>query len=163
MISSKCSGRAAGPSFGEPESTKATEIAAIFYLFFHWNCQGIGAHWDNFKSLLCEIHGDTFSFDYIGISETFRTDIHNLNLPGYHDIISRTRENNSRGGVGLYINENIQFTIREDISVFIPHIFESIFIEVKTKHEKKQIVGVIYRPNTAPKADINIFSTTFIL
>ena len=130
--------------------------------FFHLNCQGIGAHWDNFKSLLCEIHGDTFSFDYIGISETFRTDIHNLNLPGYHNMISRTRENSSRGGVGLYINENIQYTIREDISVFIPHIFESIFIEVKTKHEKNQIIGVIYRPNTAPKADINIFSTTFI-
>ena len=77
-------------------------------------------------------------------------------------MISRTRENSSRGGVGLYINEKIQYTIREDISVFIPHIFESIFIEVKTKHEKNQIIGVIYRPNTAPKADINIFSTTFI-
>ena len=129
--------------------------------FFHLNCQGIGAHWENFKSLICDLHGNRFAFDFIGVSETFKTAQHNLDLPGYHPFISRTRENCNRGGVGLYINDTIQFTVREDLSVFIPHIFESIFIEVKIKHEKNLIVGVIYRPNTAPKADINIFSKTY--
>ena len=55
------------------------------------------------------------TYHLIGISETFRTDTHNLKLPGYHDFISRTRDNSSRGGVGLYTSENIQYIIREDI------------------------------------------------
>jgi len=129
--------------------------------YFHLNCQGIAAHWDNFKSLLCDLHTNRFAFDFIGISETFRTDKINLNLPGYYNFISNTRDKCNRGGVGLYIKDSLQYTIRDDLSVFIPHIFESIFIEVKIKKERNKIVGVIYRPNTAPKADLNIFSTTF--
>ena len=61
----------------------------------------------------------------------------------------------------VYINENISFKVRDDLSVFIPHIFESLFIEVNHK-KKNTIVGVIYRPNSAPKADMNIFSHKLI-
>ena len=32
--------------------------------------------------------------------------------------------------------------------------------ELKTKSKKNTIVGVSYRPNTAPKADIDVFSST---
>ena len=62
--------------------------------------------------------------------------------------------------MALFIKENIQYKIREDISVFIPHIFESLFIEINTHEGNKSIIGVIYRPNTAPKADLDIFTTT---
>jgi hypothetical protein len=117
-----------------------------------------------FKSLLCDIHTKEFSFDFIGLSEIYRTDSYNLELPGYHALISRNREGTSvnRGGVGLYIKDSVTYTLREDLSVFIPHVFESLFIEVTNKHHKNQIVGVIYRPNTAPKSDLNIFSTTYL-
>jgi hypothetical protein len=132
--------------------------------YFHINCQGLAAHWDNFNSLLCDIHTKEFSFDFIGLSEIYRTDSYNLELPGYHALISRNREGTSvnRGGVGLYIKDSVTYTLREDLSVFIPHVFESLFIEVTNKHHKNQIVGVIYRPNTAPKSDLNIFSTTYL-
>ena len=62
---------------------------------------------------------------------------------------------------GLFIKDSITYTTREDLSVFIPHLFESLFIEVANKHHKNTIIGVIYRPNTAPKSDLNIFSTTY--
>ncbi len=36
--------------------------------YFHLNCRGLSSNWDSFKSLLCELHGDKFNFDVIGIS-----------------------------------------------------------------------------------------------
>ncbi len=58
--------------------------------------------------------------------------------------------NGPRGGVGVFIKETLNYIIRENISVFIPHIFESIFIEIVNESERNIIVGVIYRPNTEP-------------
>jgi len=128
---------------------------------FHLNCQGLGSHWDNFKSLLTDINKHPFMFDLIGISESFRTDIYNLDIQS-HTFISRTRNISSKGGVGIYINKTLNYHIRDDLSTFIPHIYESVVIEVELNHDKNLIVAVIYRPNTAPKADFNIFTSTFI-
>ena len=72
----------------------------------------------------------------------------------------RCRDDGARGGVGLFSRENINFIIREDISVFTPHIFESIFIEINNPTGKNTVMGLIYRPNTEPRADIDIFSST---
>ena len=60
----------------------------------------------------------------------------------------------------MFIKDSIQFHIREDLSVFIPHVFESVFVEINTNSNKKSIIGVIYRPNTQPRADIDVFSST---
>ena len=61
----------------------------------------------------------------------------------------------------MFIKNEINYKIRDDLSVFIPHVFESLFIEIGSKSDhKRSIIGVIYRPNTAPKADIDIFSST---
>ena len=67
-----------------------------------------------------------------------------LSLPGYHKLITRCRQNGLRGGVGLFIKDTINYSIREDISVFIPHVFESIFIEVIHKDRKNYIFSIIY-------------------
>ena len=39
------------------------------------------------------------------------------------------------------------------------HIYESIIVEISTESGKKIIVGVIYRPSTAPRVDLDIFTT----
>ena len=62
--------------------------------------------------------------------------------------------------MGLFIKENINYKVRDDLSTFIPHVYESIFIEVVSTSSKNTIVGIIYRPNTQPKADIDVFSQT---
>ncbi len=120
--------------------------------YFHLNCRGLSSNWDSFQSLLFELHGDKFSFDIIGISEIFRTsgDMR-LKLPGYHDLLSRCRDDGPRGGVGLFIRDSIHFKVREDISVFIPHVFD--------KPSKNIIVGVVYRPNSEPYADLDMFQS----
>ena len=127
--------------------------------FFHLNCQGISAKWEKFSLLLTELYHDlTFSFDFIGISEVFS---HNcdgrIHLEGFHPIISNLREHSTRGGVALFINSKFNYVVRKDLSIFLPHIFESLFIECIV-NKKKTIVGVVYRPNTPPKADLDIFS-----
>jgi hypothetical protein len=130
------------------------------FSFFHLNCRGLSANWESFRNLICTLHGDSFSFDLIGISEIYRCSHDSrLSLPGYHKLISRCREDGPRGGVGLFIKETLNYIIREDISVFIPHIFESVFIEIVNKSERNVIVGVIYRPNTEPHANMDIFSS----
>ena len=131
--------------------------------YFHLNCRSLSKNWDSFHDLLCELHDAHFSFDFIGISEVFKCDRdQRLALPGYHNIITRCRDEGNHGGVGLFIKQDINFKIREDLSIFIPHIFESIFVEVSSISSKNNIVGVIYRPNSQPKADIDIFMKTLL-
>ena len=46
----------------------------------------------------------------------------------------------------------------ECISIFIPRVFESQFIKIKTGKNKYILVGNIYRPNSAPHANIKYFN-----
>ena len=56
--------------------------------------------------------------------------------------------------------ESIQYTIRKDLSIFNSHVFESLFVEISGKSVHKYVVGVIYRPNTAPMCSVDVFSST---
>ncbi len=130
------------------------------YSYFHLNCRSLSRNWEKFYELITELHDNTFAFDVIGISEIFNCKRdERLHLTGYHNLISRTREDDVHGGVGLFIKEGIDYNIREDLSVFIPHIYESLFVEFPSTSKKvNHIVGVIYRP---PNANMDIFSNTF--
>ena len=85
------------------------------------------------------------------------------NLKGYHSLEFRTRNNttNTRGGVGtcMYIKNTLSYKVRNDLSIFISNVLESIFCEIQLCN-KSIIVGTIYRPNTPPKADLDIFTHT---
>ena len=107
--------------------------------------------------ILCDLDSDNFSFNLIKIREVFecKRDLR-LALPSFHKLITRCRED--QGGVGMFIKENINYKI---LSVFIPHIFESLFVETSFSSSKTKIVGVVYRPNSQPRADLNTFMATF--
>ena len=83
-----------------------------------------------------------------------------ISLPGYQNLIARCREDGPRGGVGLFIKETSNCKIREDLSVFIPHVFESLLVELENTIGRNAILGVIYRPNSEPRADLYIYTTT---
>ena len=51
---------------------------------------------------------------------------------------------------------------RDDLSVFIPHVIESVFLEIQINERKTILVGVVYRPNTQSRADIDIFMQKII-
>jgi hypothetical protein len=56
----------------------------------------------------------------------------------------------------------VQYKIREDLSIFNEHVFESLFVESESQTSKKYIIGVIYRPNTAPRGNVGVFSSTLL-
>jgi len=89
---------------------------------FHLNRRSLSSNWDAFYNILCDLHNKEFSFD----------------------IITRCRNDD---GIGLYIKDSINFKVREDLSIFIPHVYESLFVEVENESHKKIIAGVIYRLN----------------
>ena len=93
--------------------------------------------------------------DYILLCETFVNDdnAHLFKLPNYN-LIYKNRKIKSKGGVAIYIRDNIQYNLREDLSIFIEGEFESIFIE-SINNGQTSIVGEIYRiPNTSVNLSI---------
>ena len=98
-------------------------------------------------------------FDIIGLTEVVKIpDRMSFNITGYYCLQFQTRyaTDDGRDGVGLFINSNFTYVKRDDLSVFIPHVNESVFFEIQINERKTIIVGVVYRPNTQPRADIDI-------
>jgi len=122
------------------------------------NVQGLKAHWDAFQDLLYKSCGDSKSFDIIGITELFSMNKGECILPGYHPLhyVTRNDTTKSKGGVGIYVNNSLQYKHRPDLSLFIKHVFESTVIEIAFG-KKHILIGSIYRPNTYPHADLDIF------
>ena len=88
--------------------------------YVHLDCRGRSANWESFSELLCDLHGELFSFDFVRASEIYKCDLDGrLKIPGFHNIITRCREKGSRGGVGLFIKENIYHKVRDDFSTFM--------------------------------------------
>ena len=103
---------------------------------------------------MCDLHTPSFSYDVIGISEIYKCSDDSRLIPdGYHRLISRFRREGTRGGVCLFIKDTLNYIIREDMSVFIHNVCETLFIEI-INNSRNVIVGVLYRP----LADIDIFS-----
>ena len=70
-------------------------------------------------------------------------------LNGYRPLICKTRKNSQGGGVGVYIRSNlrIQYSIREDLSIFYDKVLESLVIEISDQNSKRFLVTVLYRSN----------------
>ena len=131
--------------------------------YFHLNCRSLPANWESFRELISDVNNERFSYDFIGLSEVFKCENDDrLQLPGYQKLITRTRENNNRGGVGLFVKEGINIKVRENLGVFIPHMYESLYVEIvpDDNNKTKKVIGVIYRPNTQPQTDIVMFTNT---
>ena len=47
-------------------------------------------------------------------------------LNGYIPLICKTRKNSQGGGVGVYIRSNLQYSIREDLSIFYDKVPTSL-------------------------------------
>ena len=81
-------------------------------------------------------------------------------IPGYNKFEYATRDKNKTpnpncgGGVGFFVDKKFDYEILDVESSFLPHVYESIWIKVKLKKGADKIIGNVYRPNSAPKADL---------
>ena len=118
----------------------------------HINIRSLPDKFDSLKKILTHLDNEKIQFDAILLCETFLTDTnHDLfNIPGY-TFISRHRKHYRQGGVGIYIKNNINFIIRDDLSIFIEKSFETLFLEVtSSKGSRPIIIGEVYRvPNSS--------------
>ncbi|KAK2148391.1 hypothetical protein LSH36_500g02011 [Paralvinella palmiformis] len=60
-----------------------------------------------------------------------------LRLPGYHELISRCRDDGPRGGVGLLIRENINYKIFCTSNVLMNHGTHLAGLRVSSKTKAK--------------------------
>ena len=77
---------------------------------------------------------------------------HFCDIPEYN-FIHNHRKVRTGGGVGLYLNKELQYKSRTDI-FFSNNSAESLFVEIVRENEKNILVGVIYRP---PDQDVQEF------
>ena len=107
---------------------------------YHHNLQ---SSFENFALLVSEVKSLNHTFDVIVISETGRK---NLNicaslLPNYTFYYKEPPSN--KGGIGVYINDNIQATLRDELELNTPYT-ENIWFEF-SKNNRKYVLGSIYR------------------
>lgn len=126
----------------------------------HLNIRSLQKHYDELHVLNASLK---HSFHVIALSETWLSNGADAPypLPGYQlEVANRSnllsdklRTASSHGGVALYINASVSYSVRRDI-VITSDLCESLFIEVQpdrtTKgllpHKtKKTLVGVVYR------------------
>ena len=58
-------------------------------------------------------------------------------------------------GIGIFIhNKYKDYEILTEESVFEPHVYESLWVKIKMKNGRDKIIGNVYRPNSAPLANL---------
>ena len=129
------------------------------------NIRSLTGKWMEFKELISSF-SDSHKFSVIALQEVWNVPKGmSYSLPGYKPFEYKIRDNTGRnsnagGGVGLWVKNNIEYEILNQISIFEPNFFESQFIKVITGKNKFTIVGNIYRPNTGPMANLGRFIET---
>ena len=130
------------------------------FSIFSLNIRSLPKKLDSLKMLIQDINQGNFKFNIIGLQEVWSLpESYDYSFTGYSKIEFNLRNNNSRvncgGGVAFLIDEEVEYEILTDLSLFIPHTFESIFVKVKGPNNKFTVIGNIYRP---PSANINRFN-----
>ena len=141
----------------EPEQINKVFSKDCFSIYSH-NVRSLSGHFDNLRDLLYTMLPVMFS--YIGLQEIWSIGKY-FELPGYNKLEYRSRDMHSNsnpncgGGVGFFLSKQFSdYEILEDESIFLPGVYESIWVKVKISPGKFKIIGNIYRPNTAPRADL---------
>ena len=108
------------------------------------------------KDFLSELSSKKIPLDILALQETWNIPYpHLIHIPGYN-FIHRQRDKIKGGGVGFYIQENMSYSIVENLSPFIPKLFECLSIEV-TINSKKTIFSSLYRSPSSKTEDMVTF------
>ena len=147
----------------EPQEIQKLHVKESFSIYSH-NVRSLSGHFDNFRDLLYTMLPVNFS--YIGLQEIWSIN-KQYDLPGYTKLEYKSRDMNTvpnpncGGGVGFYLsNQYPDYEILEEESIFIPGLYESIWVKIKISQGKFKIIGNVYRPNTVPRANLKIAIST---
>ena len=123
------------------------------------NIRSLNGHWEDILDIINS--AKPFKFSVLAFQEVWSVN-KNYVIPGYGNFEYLTRDKNGPpnpncgGGVGLFIdNKYKDYEILKDESVFIPNTYESIWVKIKLQNGRHKIIGNVYRPNTAPLANLH--------
>ena len=122
------------------------------------NIRSINGHWEDVLDIINS--AKPLKFAVLAFQEIWSVS-KNYEISGYGKFEFNTRDKNGPpnpncgGGVGLFIDEKYKdYEILKEESVFLPHVYESIWVKIKLKNGRHKIIGNVYRPNTAPLASL---------
>ena len=134
-----------------------SQVDSKSFSIFSLNIRSLSGHFESLKDTLYSMLPATFSV--IALQEIWS--IHKTyELTGYNNIIFKTRDMkkernpNCGGGVGFFVSSKFNFEILDEESIFVEGVYESLWIKVEVAKNTFKIIGNVYRPNTAPKANI---------
>lgn len=108
-----------------------------------WNCHLTTGYLD----VLQFIEDSTQNIDLIAICETFISSDQSLSsfvFPGY-SLEVKNRKSLNRGGLGFLVKMNLNYSIRDDLIVWIEGKIESFCVELEIE-KKKIIICLVYKP-----------------
>ena len=148
------------------EIKSQSEATRFKHCSMHLNIQGIRSSMTGLRHLINRMEHNKIIIDFILLCETFLHGHNNddtykslCHIPGYK-FIFKNRENRSKGGVAIYIRNEHNYRIRDDLSIFIEGEYETIFAEIKSQPHNI-LIGEIYRiPGTPEKLSIERYDAT---
>lgn len=134
------------------------------YSIMHINIQSLPAKLSKLEVLINRLAKSNIEIQFILLCETFlnQNNAHLYNIEGY-TFISRHRQTIKRGGVGIYVKNDIKFIRRTDLEINREGVFESVFIQTQSQNKKNAIIGEIYRvPGTNETESINAYDNILV-
>ena len=135
-----------------------------YFSSYSHNVRSLAGHFDDLLDLLDQAKPHKFSVvalqEVWSISREYR-------IPSYHKLEYCTRDMNQPlpnpncgGGVGLFIDSKFEYKMLNVESSFVLGVYESIWAKVKVSKGKSKIIGNVYRPNSAPLANLPLAIST---
>ena len=117
----------------------------------HFNSRSLYANFNNIKEYLSQFKK---TFKIIAISETWINADKGMDfeLEGY-ELNCVNRKNKSGGGVAMYVDNNLNYIVVENMTTVIDNLLECITIEICEEKNKNVIISCIYRaPGSSTEA-----------
>ena len=106
------------------------------------NVRSLTGKWTEFSEQMISLNSNNFKFSIIAIQEVWNVPPGiEYKLPGYKPLQFKIRDptgmnGNSGGGVGVFVDEKLEYEKLEDLSVFAIGVFESQFLKVTISKNK---------------------------
>ena len=115
----------------------------------------------NLEDLEYLLRATNKTFDIIAISESRILKDTNLskNTNIYNNSVEFTPTESHAGGALLYINNELSYTLRQDLCIYKSSELETIFIEIINPKKTNIIIGFIYRH---PTMNLNEFNDNYL-
>ena len=118
-------------------------------LFLNINIQSLQSKHEKLKNLILTLVNKNVQIDLIALQETWTIKHPQLlDIPGFQPLIFTNRKRGRGGGVGFYIRSGINYTINNELSVFIDKTFESLTLDISYSNNRQCSISNIYRSPT---------------